>query len=676
MGRTRPRVDGSDPPEPPSARGRVREGGRIGTVAGATRLAFGIAFLAALAGSAARAERGWPLYAGDAGGQRFSPLEQIDRSNVASLEVAWQVRTGDLDAEPGPPAQMAFQATPILVEGLLVLPTPLGRVLALDPATGSERWRFDATAKGHAYPEYTSRGVAQWLDAAAEAGAPCRRRIFAATVESRLFALDAASGAVCGDFGRGGEVSLKEGVGGIRPWSYTISSPPTVAGDLVIVGSAIGDNGRVDEARGIVRGYDARSGALRWSWDPVPRSRDDPAYAEWPSEGAALTGAANAWSILSYDAARELVFVPTSSPSPDYYGGVRLGNNRHANSVVALRATTGELVWEFQSVHHDLWDYDVPAQPVLATRVRGGAEIPVVVQATKTGHVFVLHRETGAPLFPVEERPVPGSDVPGEVASPTQPFPVLPPPLVPQRLRPEDAFGLFSWDRARCRERLSALRNEGLFTPPSLGGSVVYPGSAGGVNWGSLGIDPRRRVAFYEATNLAFQVRLIPRADYEREKAEGAGRAREFAPMLGTPYGMVRGPVLGPFGLPCTPPPWGVMGAFSLDSGEILWRVPLGATPDRSPFTLFEKGLPSLSGVLVTAGGIVLSGHTMDGFLRAHDAETGAELWRDRLPAAGAANPMTYEVAGRQYIVIAAGGHGKLGTRRGDWVVAYALRVP
>jgi quinoprotein glucose dehydrogenase len=636
--------------------------------------------LLVLACSAAAAAEpgGWPIYGGDAGGQRFSPLDRIDRTNVAGLERAWQIRTGDLDAEPGPPDHMAFQATPILVDGLLVLPTPLGRVLALDPATGAERWRFDATVKGHEYSEYTSRGVGAWLDRAAAEGAPCRRRIFAATVESRLFALDAATGKLCDGFGKGGEVSLKEGIGNDRPWGYTISSPPTVAGDVVVVGSAIGDNSRVEEAKGIVRGYDARTGSLVWTWDPVPRSGADPAYAEWPSEGAALTGAANAWSVLSYDAERDLVFVPTSSPSPDYFGGVRLGSNRHANSTVALRAKTGALVWEFQAVHHDLWDYDVPAQPVLATLARDGAEVPVVVQATKMGHVFVLHRETGAPMFPVEERPVPVSDVAGEVAAPTQPFPALPPPLVPQALRPEDAFGLTAWDRGRCREKLAALRNEGIFTPPSLRGTLVYPGHAGGVNWGGVAIDPRRRVAFYNATNLPMQVRLIARADFEREKAETSKLfgLREFAPMHGAPYGMVREPVLGPLGAPCAPPPWGIMGAFSLDTGEMLWRVPLGATPDRIPFTLFEQGLPSLSGVLVTAGGLVWSGHTADGFLRAHDAETGAELWRDRLPAAGAANPMTYEAAGRQYVVIAAGGHGKLATRRGDWVVAYALPQP
>jgi quinoprotein glucose dehydrogenase len=633
---------------------------------------------ALLVAGPAAAQGDWPVYAGDALGSRYSALDQIDRGNVARLERAWSIRTGDLDAEPGPPGHMAFQATPILVDGLLVLPTPLGRVLALDPVTGKEAWRFDATVRDLKQSEFTSRGVAQWLDSAARAGAPCRRRVFAATVESRLFALDAATGEPCAAFGRDGEVNLKEGIGEDRPWGYTISSPPTLAGDLVVVGSAIGDNGRVNEAKGIVRGYDARTGRLVWTWDPIPRSDADPAYAEWPSEAAARTGAANAWSILSYDAERGLVFVPTSSPSPDYYGGERLGSNRHANSVVALRAKTGELVWEFQTVHHDLWDFDVPSQPVLTTVVREGREIPVVVSATKMGFVFVLHRDTGEPVFPVEERRVPASDVPGEQAHPTQPFPTRPPPLVPQTLDPEDAFGLFGWDRARCREKLESLRNEGLFTPPSLRGSLVYPGYAGGVNWGSLAFDPGRRVAYFNATNLAFSVRLIPRADYEREKAGGRGLLglREFAPMLGAPYGMVREPLLGPLGVPCTPPPWGLLGAFSLDTGEILWRVPLGTVPDRIPWALFEQGLPNLSGVLVTGGGLVISGHTMDGFLRAHDAESGAELWRERLPAAGAANPMTYAVNGRQYVVIAAGGHGKLGTRRGDWVVAYALPAP
>ncbi|RIL04525.1 MAG: pyrroloquinoline quinone-dependent dehydrogenase [Proteobacteria bacterium] len=631
----------------------------------------------ALAVTAAAGANDWPVYAADAGGSRHSPLADITRENVGTLREAWRIRTGDLDVEPPPPRHMAFQATPILVNDLLVLPTPLGRVLALDPASGAERWRFDASFEDRRFPEFTSRGVAAWTDANAAADAPCRVRVFAATVESRLFAIDAANGQRCAGFGANGEVSLKEGVGEIRPWEFTISSPPLVAGDLVVVGSAMSDNKRVDMPRGIVRGYDARSGRLVWAWDPIPRSGEDPAFREWQSEQAARVGAANAWSILSYDAARDLVFVPTSSPSPDYFGGERIGGNRYANSVVALRAKSGSVAWHFQTVHHDLWDYDVPAQPVLAELMHEGRLVPVVVQATKMGFLFVLHRDTGAPVFPVEERPVPASDVPGEAASPTQPFPTHWPVLIPQTLAPEDAWGVTPFDRKSCREKIAALRNEGIYTPPSLQGTLMFPGNAGGTNWGSVAIEPKRRIAVLNQSNLPFVVRLIPRAAYDREKAVGKGafELREFAPQEGTPYALVRYPLQSPLQLPCNPPPWGTLAAVELDTGKLLWQVPLGTVPDllRVPLPV-KMGLPNLGGPLVTAGGVVFIGAAMDSYLRAFDVETGAELWSDRLPAGGNANPMTYRARdGRQYVVIAAGGHGKLGTRRGDWVVAYAL---
>ncbi len=640
-------------------------------------LAIACSAVFAARSAAQPAASGWPVYGGDAGGSRYSPLADIERENVARLREAWRIRTGDLDVVPPPPPHMAFQATPILVDGLLVLPTPLGRVLALDPATGALRWRFESIGDDRRFPEFTSRGVAAWTDAGAEPEAPCRRRVFAATVESRLFALDAATGKRCAQFGANGEVSLREGLGPLRPWDYSISSPPLVARDLVVVGSAMNDNRRVDMPRGIVRAYDARTGRLAWAWDPIPRSVDDPMAREWRSEQAARVGAANAWSILSYDAARDLVFVPTSSPSPDYYGGERLGSNRYANSVVALRARTGTVAWHFQVVHHDLWDYDVPAQPVLAELAHGGKRVPVVVQATKMGFLFVLDRETGRPVFPVEERPVPASDVPGEAASPTQPFPTVMPNLVPVRLPPNEAWGITPLDRASCRRKIAALRNEGIFTPPSLQGTLMFPGNAGGTNWGSLAIEPRRRIVIVNQTNLAYSVRLIPRASYEQERAAGPGTLglREFAPQAGTPYGLVREPLQSPLLLPCNPPPWGTLAAVSLDTGKLLWQVPLGTVPDllRVPLPI-DFGLPNLGGPLVTAGGLVFISAAMDGILRAVDVDTGAELWSDRLPAGGNANPMTYRAAdGRQYVVIAAGGHGKLGTRRGDFVVAYAL---
>lgn len=627
--------------------------------------------------AAPAAGEGWAVYGGDAGGTRFAPLADITPANVATLREAWRIRTGDLDVVPPPPGHMAFQATPILVDGLLVLPTPLGRVLALDPVTGAERWRFDATVESRKYPEFTSRGVAAWTDASAALDAPCRTRIFAATIESRLFSIDAKSGVRCAAFGNAGEVSLREGVGTIDGFEFTISSPPLVAGDLVVVGSAIADSRRVAMPRGIVRAYDARSGRLAWTWDPIPRSGEDPMFREWQSEQAARVGAANAWSILSYDAARDLVFVPTSSPSPDYFGGERLGSNRYANSVVALRARSGAVAWQYQTVHHDLWDYDVPAQPVLGEVVRDGATIPVVVQATKMGMLFVLHRDTGVPVFPVEERPVPQTDVPGEQTSPTQPFPTLPPPLIPHTLRAEDAWGLTPLDRNSCRDQIAALRNEGIYTPPSLQGTLMFPGNAGGSNWGSLAIDASKRVAVLNTTNLPFVVRLIPRADFEREKQAGGGLLglREFAAQEGTPYAMVRQPLQSPLQLPCNPPPWGTLAAVSLDEGRILWQVPLGTVPDKIPVRLPVKmGLPNLGGPLVTAGGLVFIGAAMDSYLRAFDVATGAELWSEALPAGGNATPMSYRGAdGRQYVVIAAGGHGKLGTKRGDFVVAYAL---
>lgn len=617
----------------------------------------------------------WSHYGGDAGGERHSPVDQIDRSNVSRLELAWSVRTGDLDAEEPPPAHMAFQATPILVGEHLVLPTPLGRVIALDPETGEERWRFVTTVPGHRYPEYTSRGVASWRDPVRAEGEPCAVRIFAATVASRLFALDAATGTPCADFGSAGEVNLREGVGALGPWDYSTSSPPVVAGEVLVIGSAIGDNQRVDAPRGVVRAYHPRTGALAWAWDPVPRSASDPAHAGWDAKAAQRTGAANAWAPLSYDAERDLLFVPTSSPSPDYYGGKRPGDNRYANSIVALRARSGEVAWHFQTVHHDLWDYDVPAQPTLTSLPLGGDSIPVVVQPTKLGHLFVLHRDTGEPVYPVEERPVAASDVPGEIASPTQPHPTWPEPYVPQRLTAAEAWGLTPWDRGRCRERIEALRNEGLFTPPSLQGSLVYPGHAGGSNWGGISVDPQRRLVIANATNLAVSVRLIPREHFEEESADPA-LLQEFAPQAGTPYGMVREFLRSPLGLPCTPPPWGVLAALSLDTGKVVWSRAFGTAPDLIPFPVpIEPGLPNLGGSIVTAGGLVFIGASMDGRARAFDVETGEELWSVRPPAAPNATPMTYRLAPdrRQFVVFAAGGHGKLGTRRGDSVVAYAL---
>ncbi len=472
---------------------------------------------------------GWPAYGHDTGGMRFSPLSAITRENVSRLAVAWTAHTGDVSDTPVPGAparrRSAFENTPILVDGMLYVTTPFNRVLALDPETGAERWAYDPRVD--LTLDYgdglINRGVATWLDPAGRAGQPCRRQIFEATLDARLIALDAATGAACAKFGGTGQVSLRDVPGYHAGW-YHMTSAPAVADDLVIVGSAIDDNTRVDMPGGAVRAFDARTGALRWKWDPIPPNAAPTA----PAAGAAgswRTGAANAWSTMVVDPDRHLVFVPTGSASPDYYGGLRAGDDKWANSVVALNSRTGVLVWGFQLVHHDLWDYDSASPPLLATITRNGRPIPVVIQGNKTGFLYVLNRDTGAPVFPVEERPVPQSTVPGEASSPTQPFPAVLPSVAPQRFAESDVWGLTPEDRETCRDWVHELRNEGVFTPPSVEGSLVVPGNIGGMNWSGYAFDPGRSLLIVNSNNIPAKVRLIPRAQFfDREPAHRAWR--------------------------------------------------------------------------------------------------------------------------------------------------------
>jgi quinoprotein glucose dehydrogenase len=511
--------------------------------------------------------------------------------------------------------------------------------------------------------------VSTWLDPDRGALSPCRRRIYTGTNDARLIALDAATGRPCADFGNGGEVDLTIGIGEIL-WKgeYQVTSPPAVAGDVVVVGSAVSDNARTDAPSGVVRGFDVRTGALRWSWDPVPENFG------MRVEGQYVLGTPNVWAPFAVDEERDLVFAPTGNSAPDYYGGHRNGLDLYPSSVVALRGSTGEVVWAFQTVHHDLWDYDVPAQPTLTTLVRDGRQIPAVIQATKMGHVFVLHRETGEPLFPVEERPVPQDGVPGEKLSPTQPFPVKPPPIGQREIRPEDAWGITPWDRRACRKWIESLRFDGIFTPPTLQGTLVLPGNGGGTNWGGLAVDPERQIVVTKVSNFAFVVTLMPTEEYERERAANPGV--EIVPQRGTPYALRREVLLSPLGLPCTPPPWGQLVAVDLKSGEIAWDVTLGTVRDLAPIPIpIEWGTPNLGGPLLTASGLTFIGAAMDDYLRAFDIETGEELWKGRLPAGGQATPMAYRLRrdGKQYVVIAAGGHGRAGTTLGDSVIAFAL---
>jgi quinoprotein glucose dehydrogenase len=623
----------------------------------------------------------WPQYGRNQEGTRYTPLQQINRGNVAYLRKAWEYHTGDFaDGSDGRP-ETTFQATPILVDGVLYLATVYGRVIALNPQTGAELWtydpRIDATVKRG---EYANRGVTYWRAADAIQGRACGRRIFVATVDARLIALDAAGGTPCPEFGRAGQVDLARGVDlgayQANTREYGVTSPPVVVGDLVVVGSAIGDNRAATLERGLVRAFDARTGALRWLWDPIPRQPTDPAFRTWARGSARRTGAANVWAQLSVDAARDLVFVPTSSPSPDYYGGERRGRNAYADSVVALRGSSGKLVWHYQIVHHNIWDYDLPAQPSLITVRKDGRDIPAVAQATKMGFLFLLDRETGEPIFPVEERPVPRSDVPGEQSWPTQPFPTRPRPLAPTTLSSEDAWGLSPWDRGQCRKLIERYRNDGIFTPSSLAGTIQYPGVIGGTNWGSVAFEPRRGWMILNVTRLPSVTGLIPREKLQAARPELPEDA-SISQMRGTPYGLFRVPALvSPLGLPCTKPPWGTLLAVDSATGEVRWEVPLGTIRDLAPVPLpIRWGTPNLGGPIVTQGGLVFIGAAMDNYLRAFDLETGKELWKGRLPAGAQATPMSYRLGerGRQFVVIAAGGHGRLGTDIGDSVVAFAL---
>jgi len=616
----------------------------------------------------------WPAYGGDAGGHRFAPLDQITRTNVAGLRLAWVYRTGDLMRGRG-----RFEATPLLVDGTLFVSTPFARVVALDPASGGERWTYDPRVDlSGDYGDLANRGVAAWLDARAAAGAVCRRRIYVATVDARLIALDGKTGSPCDDFGAHGTVDLSRDLlnAPAYQYEYGVTSPPTVVGDVVIVGSAISDNQRVDAPNGVVRAYDARSGVERWSWDPVPRAAGTPGYDTWQGQFAHATGGANAWTVMSADPARDLVFVPTGSASPDFFGGARLGQNLYANSVVALRASTGQVVWHFQVVHHDLWDYDVPAQPVAFTLRRGDrrGDVAALAVATKMGHLFILDRASGVPLVPVTELPVPQSDVPGEQTWPTQPFPPPAYRFVPESLPVSDAFGLTPEARERCRAWMTGLRSDGIFTPPSLRGTIHFPGHIGGFNWSGVSVDERDGLLVAPVNRLAMVVTLIPRDSLHAARMAHPGE--EISGMRGTPFGMMRQTLLTADRAPCSPPPWGELVAFDLARGQVKWKVPLGNWPRTEQLPGAPFGSISLGGVLVTAGGLAFVAGTLDRQLRAFDLDNGRELWSAPLPAGGHALPMTYEVDGRQFIVIAAGGHDRLRTPLGDYVLAYTLPTP
>ena len=625
----------------------------------------------------------WPIYGRTPYGDRHSPLRQITPENVSTLEVAWRFRTGEGAPEFKTGAPTALEVTPLVFRGTMYLSTPLGRVFSLDPVTGTQRWVYDPQIdRATQFGDFANRGVALWLDDAAASGSRCSLRIFVATIDTRLIALDAASGSPCTDFGAGGTVRLRDGLRNQPSFAseYEETSPPTVVDGVVVVGSAVADNNRIDAASGEVRGYDARTGALRWTFDPVPQNSADPASGTWIGPNAHRSGAANSWTVFAADPGRKTVYIATSSPSVDYFGGERKGRNEYGNSVVAIQAGTGKVLWHFQTVRHDLWDYDNASPPALVTINVGGRPVDAVLQGTKTGQLFVLDRETGKPIFPVTEGAVPPSDVPGEEAWPTQILSSGLPPLSPQTLTRNQVWGPTAADRDVCLKRFDELRNDGTFTPPSTRGSLIIPSNVGGAHWGGVAFDPANEVVVVPTNRIAAVITLIPRATFEATRGRetvGERIGTEYAMMHGTPFVLKRELYLGPSNAPCTPPPFGALVAVSLRTRQILWSVPLGTSEGLENIGIRVPpdipGAINLGGPITTAGGLVFIGAALDRYFRAYDLRTGRELWKAALPAGGKATPMTYLGSdGRQYVVIAAGGDGKA-WGWSDQVIAFAL---
>jgi quinoprotein glucose dehydrogenase len=638
--------------------------------------------VATVTASAAGSGADWPAFGGDPGGSQHSPLAQINKANVKQLKLAWQHRSGDFIDAPSPKGSL-LQVTPLHANGTLYFCTPLNRVFALDPATGKERWVFDPhrpdskSGRPALSPPLVMasrcRGVAYWqedtasrsaVNAAGDPGTPCRKRIFKNGESSRVYALDADTGALCADFG-----ASKGHPGWVAHADYenhgeglmaSSTSPPVVLGDLVIAAMSVND-GIANAKDGIVRAFDVRSGALRWEFNPIP-----PEYRN-------RSGAANVWSTISVDPVRNLVFLPTTSPSTDYYGGGRLFDIPLANAIVALDGATGRVVWSKQVVRHDLFDYDLVGHPLLVDIRRGGKTVPAALLQTKMGWLFGFERSTGEPLWPIVERPVPKSDVPGETAAATQPVPEGMAPFARQELRREDLFGLTPIDRYACQKKFDELRYEGMYTPPSIRGSILFPSALGGGNWGGAAYDPASNLLLVKAENLATVIKVVAKKDAREDQAPPKDYLTRA--LVGTPYRMEGELFQSPLGIPCTPTPWGTLTALDLGTGKIRWQIPLGQIR-RAGVTLPQRaglGSPNVGGPITTAGGVTFIAATMDARLRALDTLTGKELWAADLPVPGMAVPMTYQVGGKQYVLIAAGGNAQVGTPIADYILAYAL---
>ena len=626
----------------------------------------------------------WSHYGGSLKGTRYAPNSSISPANANRLEQAWVYRTGDaIGALHGKPSN--FKATPILVDGHLVFSTGLNKVHSIDPQSGQLQWEYDPELDlDVAYSEqFTSRGVSAWSDPTKKKREACADRIYLGTLDARLIALDTHTGKPCRAFGNQGTVDLSSGADPglldrrFRPGEYAVTSPPLVANGVIVVGSSVGDNGKVQLESGAVRGFDARTGEELWRWDPIPRTDSRPEQATWEEDSWKSTGAANVWSTMTADPELNLVYLPTTSPSPDFYGGKRLGDNKYASSVVALDLTTGQLAWAYQTIKHDLWDYDLAAQPMLENIVIEGETRPLLVQAGKNGFIYFLDRTNGKPIFEVQERNVPQSTVPGERTASTQSFPKL-------RLHPEPKavpkiFDVSKQHTALCERLLNNVRFEGVFTPPSLEATLVYPGNPGGVNWGSLAAHKTQSLGFVVVNRWPTIVQLLPRATYREQAGTGTlrGVTAAYTEQDGTPYGMVRFDVYNPEEFsPCFEGPWSTLIAFDLTTGDKKWEVPAGVLPKFEGHPKAARwGSPlNLGGPIVTQDGVVFLATRFDSKIHAFEAETGAHLWSHELPAQPQATPMSYSIGNTDYLVVTAGGWDSSDqTARGDYVVAFKL---
>lgn len=613
----------------------------------------------------------WHQYGRTPFGQRYSPLDQITAENVSTLKEVWRYQTGDVK-RPEDVGETTYQVTPLKVKDTLYLCTPHNWAIALDAKTGKEKWKYDANSGMNPDRQHqTCRGVTYYADPAVAAGQPCAERVYLPTSDARLIALDAADGKICTSFADQGVLHLEAGMRYNPAGYYYSTSPPVAVAGKIIIGGAVNDNYSTQEQSGVIRAFDINTGALIWNWD----SGNPDVTTPLANGQTYTTNSPNSWSVFSVDEALGMVYLPLGNQVPDQLGINRSDNvEKFSSSIVALDIATGQLRWVRQTVHHDLWDMDVPAQPVLIDLTKqDGTTVPALVGPTKQGDIYVLDRRTGEPIIPVKEIPAPGGAVAGDHTSPTQPISDL--TFSPEPLQEKDMWGVSLFDQLACRIDFHRYRYEGRYTPPSLKGTIVYPGNFGTFNWGSVAVDPERQIMFGMPTYLAFTSRLVPAADIPPRGQDEKGSEQGLNRNDGAPYGVFMGPFLGLLKIPCQAPPWGYVAGVDLRTGKIAYMHKNGTVHDMTPLPLpFKVGVPGIGGPILTKGGVAFLGAAVDNYLRAYDVTSGRQLWQGRLPAGGQATPMTYMADdNKQYVVMVAGGHGSVGTKPGDYVIAYTL---